>query len=81
MKTIVVELINDKAEELLNSLEAMHIIKITNENISATEKEIVTSNKSLKSKPSDFIGTLSKEEGEEYLKFLNDVRNEWDRDI
>jgi hypothetical protein len=81
MKTIVIELINDKAEELLNSLEAMDIIRITNESTNVESTAKISSNKPLKPKPSDFIGVLSKKEGEEYLKFIHDIRNEWDRDI
>ena len=32
-------------------------------------------------KPSDFFGTLSKEEGEEMKIYITQSRNEWDRNI
>jgi len=34
-----------------------------------------------KMKPSDFAGTLSKEEGEKFHKYLKKARAEWDRTI
>ena len=34
-----------------------------------------------KKKPSDYVGTLSQEEGEKFHEYLKEVRNEWDRDI
>jgi hypothetical protein len=34
-----------------------------------------------KKKPSDYKGTLSKEEGEKFHKYLKQARNEWDRNI
>ncbi len=32
-----------------------------------------------KKKPSDFAGTLSKEEGEKFHEYLKESRNEWER--
>ncbi len=34
-----------------------------------------------KKKPSDFAGTLSKEEGEKFHEYLKQARNEWDRNL
>ena len=34
-----------------------------------------------KKKPSDFFGTLSMEDGENMKKYVNDSRNEWERNI
>lgn len=34
-----------------------------------------------KKKPSDFFGTLSKEEGEKMQAYITKSRNEWDRNI
>ena len=34
-----------------------------------------------KKKPSDFFGTLSKEEGEKMQEYVIKSRNEWERDI
>lgn len=35
--------------------------------------------KSSKSKPSDFFGTLTKEDGEKMQSYINKSRNEWER--
>jgi len=34
-----------------------------------------------KRKPSDFAGTVTKEEGEEFHKYLKQARKEWDRNF
>lgn len=34
-----------------------------------------------KKKPSDFAGTVSKEEGEKFHEYLKQARNEWDRNF
>jgi len=34
-----------------------------------------------KKKPSDFAGTLSKEEGEKFHEYLKQARNEWERNF
>ncbi len=34
-----------------------------------------------KKKPSDYFGILTQEEGEKFDKHINQVRNEWERDI
>lgn len=38
-------------------------------------------NVNIKKKPSDFIGTLSKEEGEKMQEYVIKSRSEWNRDI
>jgi hypothetical protein len=40
-----------------------------------------SSEKSQKKKPSDFKGTLTKEEGEKFQEYLKQARNEWDRNF
>ena len=37
--------------------------------------------KSKKKKPSDFKGTLSKEEGLKFHEYLKEARNEWERNF
>lgn len=39
------------------------------------------SRKTGKKKPSDYFGTLSKENGEKMLHYVNESRNEWNRNI
>lgn len=42
------------------------------------EKESI---KTGKKKPSDYFGTLSKEDGARMLHYVNESRNEWNRNI
>lgn len=44
----------------------------------ANNTSIPTANKK---KPSDFFGILTTEEGENFDKHIQQIRNEWDRDI
>ena len=48
-----------------------------------TDDEIANTSASFRSKkkPSDYIGTLSLEEGEKLQKHIIESRNEWERDI
>lgn len=36
---------------------------------------------STKKRPSDFAGTVTKEDGEKFHKYLKQARNEWDRNF
>ena len=76
MKTLVVELLNDKAEELLHNLEAMNIIRINDDAEIGTKLKL--KNMPVKLKPSDYFEILSKEEGEALLNHVNESRSEWE---
>ena len=52
--------------------------KLTEENESFREYE---KKKSLKKKPSDFRGAISKNTVEQLLQYATQARTEWDRDI
>ena len=43
--------------------------------------ELVEEKAIAKKKPSDFFGTLSKEEGEKFHTYITKAREEWDRNI
>ncbi len=66
MNTITVELINSKAMQLLQDLEALHIIRLH-------ETEVTP-----KIKLSDkYRGILSKEDGIDLNKHIDQMRSEW----
>jgi hypothetical protein len=71
MKILTIELLNDKAETLLEDLEALNLIKIVENSIP----------KKLQKKPSDYFGIITEEEGNQILNYVNESRAEWDRDI
>jgi len=52
----------------------VHVLFYTDDEVKQTTSNILP-----KKKPSDFIGLLTKEEGEKFDKHINQVRNEWDR--
>ncbi len=66
MNTITVELIKNKAIQLLQDLEALHIIRI--------HKSEVTTKIKLSEK---YRGILSKEDGLELNKHIDQMRIEW----
>ena len=72
MKTITIKINNDKALKLLEDLEALNLIQII--------KKSVSSNKRLSEK---FAGSLhlSDEQYSEFQQYLDQSRNEWERDI
>jgi hypothetical protein len=69
METLKVTIKNNKARKLMEDLKEMDWINFEEE----TTKPKVDFKK--------FQGILTKEEGEEYLRFLDEIRNEWERDI
>ncbi len=70
MKTVIVELKNDKALTLLHNLESMDIIRII-------EAEPAQRKQKLSKR---FAGCISKQRVEELQKELTKMRNEWERD-
>jgi hypothetical protein len=71
MKTVTVDILQDKAMNLLKDLEALNVIRLHDED-NSTQKEV---NKSLSAK---YSGAMTKQSIEEVDKQLNDLRNEWD---
>lgn len=67
MDTMLIQLTNQKAAGLLHELEELHLIKVLEEN---THHE--------KPKLSDkYKGIISKEEGKQLNKHIQQMRNEW----
>ena len=70
MRTVTLDILNDKAVDLLKDLEALNIIKL--HQISA-EEEILRINR-IKS----YKGKMTSQTKEEIDQQLNELRNEWD---
>ncbi|RRN76566.1 hypothetical protein EIM50_24035 [Pseudoxanthomonas sp. SGD-10] len=74
MQTVLLEIKNDKAYQLLKDLEDLKIIKVLNR-ATKTDKQLPLSEQ--------FAGSLklSEEDYDRFQQHLNEVRNEWDRNI
>ena len=68
MKTVTVDILDDKAINLLKDLEGLRVIKLHEED---GRNQVVKSVKDLK-------GQMTRQSIEEIDKQLNDLRNEWD---
>ena len=73
MDTAVIEIKNDLAYSFLHNLERMDVLRII------SRQNTQNSNRQKLSKR--FAGALSSERVDELQKELNQMRNEWDRDI
>jgi len=69
MKTITVDILQDKALNLLKDLEAMNVIRLHD----SEENNMQNLNRSSK-----YSGKMTKQPLDEVDKQLNDLRNEWD---
>jgi len=70
MKTVTVEIRNEKALALLRNLESLKLLRVLEEKPSKTKQKL----------SERFAGSLSKERAEELQKELTKMRTEWDRD-
>ncbi len=66
MDTIMIELMQPKALQLLHDLEALHIIKLHH---TKSDKKVRLSEK--------YRGILSKKDGKDLNGHINQMRNEW----
>ena len=67
MDTMLIQVTNQKAAELLHKLEELHLIKVLKENIAPA-----------KTKLSDkYKGIISKEQGQNLNEHIAQMRNEW----
>ena len=73
MGTAVVEIKNDVAYGFLHQLERMNVLRV----VSKQHAETINGQKLSKR----FAGALSSERVDELQKELNQMRNEWDRNI
>lgn len=69
MQTITLELINDDVLNILKNLEKLSLIRVIKTQEQKTEK------------PISLAGSLSKESADLLRKHVNEVRNEWDREL
>ena len=73
MGTAVIEIKNDLAYGFLHNLERMNVLRVlSRQNIQNTNRQKLSKR---------FAGSLSSERVDELQKELNQMRNEWDRDI
>jgi len=70
MTTITLDILDDKAINLLKDLESLKIIRLHETN----EADIITPAKSVKK----YKGLMTSQSIEEIEKQLNDLRNEWE---
>ncbi len=69
MQTILIELTNDKALNLLREMEALNLIKLVS---AGTEREDLADK---------YFGKLSNQVAEEAQEYIKKSREEWDKDI
>jgi len=68
MQTIIVEIDSQKALNLLQELEELHILRIIKDNVLEN-----------KTKPSDkYRGVFSKEDAESFMQHTQTMRKEWE---
>ena len=68
MQTVLIEIDNQKAFNLLQELEQLHILRIIKENVLES-----------KTKLSDkYRGVFSKEDAESFMQHTQTMRKEWD---
>jgi hypothetical protein len=70
MRTVTLDILDDKAVNLLKDLEALNVIRIQND-----KEEAELTNTDLAKK---YSGSMTKQSIEEVDKQLRDLRNEWD---
>jgi len=68
MRTVTLDILNDKAMKLLKDLESLKLIRLRKESVA------VKSSDNLVSK---YKGAMTKQSVEELEKQLNELRNEW----
>ncbi len=67
MDTMLIQLTNQKAAGLLHELEALHLIKVLEENIAPAKPRL----------SDKYKGILTKEEGKKLNKHIEQMRSEW----
>jgi len=71
MKTVTVDILNDKVISLLRELEALHLIRLSD----ATSQP--SHEKSGHKKASDYKGIISSELNEKMQEYIRQSREEW----
>jgi hypothetical protein len=73
MKTITIDILNERAINLLRELEALNLIKILKREVKPPLKE----NSTVKKKASDYKGIIPSEVGEKMQEHVKQSREEW----
>lgn len=73
MKTIMIDILNEKAINLLRELEALNLIKMLNKDVKPSLKEIPP----VKKKASDYKGIIPAEVGEKMQEHVRQSREKW----
>ena len=68
MDTMLIELTNHKATGLLYYLEGLNLIKIVQGNIEPVDKKL----------SDKYRGIMTREQGQDLKRHINEMRNEWD---
>jgi|AntRauTorcE11897_2_1112592.scaffolds.fasta_scaffold45940_2 hypothetical protein len=71
MKTVLVEIKNEKALALLRNLESMKLLRLLDEDTATPAQNL----------SDKYAGKLSKEVAEELQNHIEKSRSEWERDI
>jgi hypothetical protein len=71
MKTITIEIKNEKTLSLLHDLEKLNLLKVIENKTTTTQSK----------RSAQFVGCLSKERSKELQTELSHNRNEWERGI
>lgn len=71
MKTLTIEIKDDKVLKLLQNLENMKILRILENKPQKAHQKL----------SERFAGSISKKTAEKLQKHINEIRNEWERDI
>lgn len=69
MRTITIDILNEKVLELLKKLEELNLVKVQKNNT-------LTENRDSK-KPSNYKGIISKKAGSEIQNYIKQSRAEW----
>ena len=68
MNTMLIELTNQKATGLLHELEGLNMIKILRGNAEPVKKKL----------SDKYRGIVTREQGQDLKRHINEMRNEWD---
>jgi hypothetical protein len=68
METMTVEITNQKAVSFLNGLEELHLIRVVKRNAEPVKKKL----------SDKYRGIMTREQGQDLKRHINEMRNEWD---
>lgn len=75
MKTLTINILNDKVISLLNELEALNLIKVLNTKLAVKDRQPA------RKKASDYKGIIPDDLGEKMQQHIRQSRDEWQHRI